>query len=122
MHGRTRTRSTASTTTRNGWAAVPYSPVTRPASCSHAMTRRAMPCLSRYQEETGRLCLSSAHVNFPMPAEDAVFPGAWLPRIDVQYHWRNPGHWHDFAGFLADFDHKHPRTSVRSARRCSAPA
>lgn len=94
--------------------AVPYSPVTGPRLLARDDAARDA-LLVAIQEETGRLCLSSAHVNFPMPAEDAVFPGAWLPRIDVQYHWRNPGHWHDFAGFLADFDHKH-RKNIRQER------
>ncbi|NCT69726.1 MAG: N-acetyltransferase [Xanthomonadaceae bacterium] len=94
--------------------AVPYSPVTGPRLLARD-DAASDALLVAIQEEAGRLGLSSAHVNFPMPAEDAVFPAAWLPRIDVQYHWRNPGHWHDFASFLADFDHKH-RKNIRQER------
>lgn len=94
--------------------AVPYSPVTGPRLLARDdATREAL--LAAIREEAGRLDLSSAHVNFPLPAEDAAFPDAWLPRIDVQYHWRNPGHWSDFASFLADFDHKH-RKNIRQER------
>ncbi len=94
--------------------AVPYSPVTGPRLLARDDAARDA-LLVAIQEEVGRLGLSSAHVNFPMPAEAAVFPAAWLPRIDVQYHWRNPGHWRDFDGFLADFDHKH-RKNIRQER------
>lgn len=93
---------------------VPYSPVTGPRLLAHDDHAR-LALLAAIEAEAGRLGLSSAHVNFPMPAEDAGFPASWLPRIDVQYHWRNPGHWADFDGFLADFDHKH-RKNIRQER------
>jgi len=93
---------------------VPYSPVTGPRLLAgDADSRSAL--LDAIREEAARRDLSSAHVNFPTPAEDTAFPDAWLPRIDVQYHWRNPGHWRDFDGFLADFDHKH-RKNIRQER------
>jgi predicted N-acyltransferase len=94
--------------------AVPYSPVTGPRLLASSEAHRTA-LLDGIRQETLRRGLSSAHVNFATGAEDAAFPGAWLPRIDVQYHWRNPGHWRDFDGFLADFDHKH-RKNIRQER------
>ena len=94
--------------------AVPYSPVTGPRLLAqHAAHRKAL--LTAVRDEVLRLGLSSAHVNFHAEDEDDVFASDWLPRIDVQYHWRNPGHWRDFDGFLADFDHKH-RKNIRQER------
>jgi predicted N-acyltransferase len=94
--------------------AVPYSPVTGPRLLAQdAAHRRAL--LTAVRDEVLRLGLSSAHVNFHAEDEDDAFASDWLPRIDVQYHWRNPGHWRDFDGFLADFDHKH-RKNIRQER------
>ena len=93
---------------------VPYSPVTGPRLLARDDPAR-QALLTAIQQETRRLGLSSAHVNFPTSGEDAAFPVSWLPRIDVQYHWRNPGHWRDFDGFLAEFDHKH-RKNIRQER------
>lgn len=94
--------------------AVPYSPVTGPRLLAQdAAHRKAL--LTAVRDEVLRLGLSSAHVNFHAEEEDDAFASDWLPRIDVQYHWRNPGHWRDFDGFLADFDHKH-RKNIRQER------
>lgn len=94
--------------------AVPYSPVTGPRLLAQdAAHRKAL--LTAVRDEVLRLGLSSAHVNFHAEDEDDAFASDWLPRIDVQYHWRNPGHWHDFDSFLADFDHKH-RKNIRQER------
>lgn len=94
--------------------AVPYSPVTGPRLLAPDGPHRDA-LLAAIQEETEKRALSSAHVNFPTPGEDDAFPDAWLPRIDVQYHWRNPGHWRGFDEFLADLDHKH-RKNIRQER------
>ena len=94
--------------------AVPYSPVTGPRLLAQdAAHRKAL--LTAVRDAVLRLGLSSAHVNFHAEDEDDAFASDWLPRIDVQYHWRNPGHWRDFDGFLADFDHKH-RKNIRQER------
>ena len=94
--------------------AVPYSPVTGPRLLAQdAAHRKAL--LTAVRDEVLRLGLSSAHVNFHAEEEDDAFASDWLPRIDVQYHWRNPGHWRDFDGFLVDFDHKH-RKNIRQER------
>lgn len=93
---------------------VPYSPVTGPRLLARdaragAALLAAMPTL------VGRERLSSAHVNFHEAAEDAAFGADWLLREDVQYHWRNPGGWNDFAAFLAAMDHRH-RKNIRQER------
>jgi predicted N-acyltransferase len=93
---------------------VPYSPVTGPRLLARDDQAR-LHLLAAIQDEVRRLDLSSAHINFPTAAEDAGFPASWLPRIDVQYHWRNPGHWQDFEGFLADVERK-PRKNIRQER------
>ena len=94
--------------------AVPYSPVTGPRLLARDDAARrglveAMVALA------GRTGLSSAHVNFHTAAEDALFDAGWLPRLDVQYHWRNDAGWRDFAEFLAAMDHKH-RKNIRQER------
>jgi len=60
--------------------------------------------------------LSSAHINFHREDENSVFDDDWLPRIDVQYHWHNPGPWRSFDDYLAAMDHKH-RKNIRQERR-----
>jgi predicted N-acyltransferase len=99
--------------------AVPYSPVTGPRLLARDDAGRGalLQVMAAIAAEAG---LSSAHVNFHEEAEDAVFPdgdvdGGWLPRIDVQYHWRNRSGWRDFADFLAAMDHKH-RKNIRQER------
>jgi len=94
--------------------AVPYSPVTGPRLLAATPERRRM-----LVEMMAGLCagnaLSSVHVNFHTDEDDAAFPEDWLPRIDVQYHWRNDRGWRDFDDYLAAFDHKH-RKNIRQER------
>lgn len=93
--------------------AVPYSPVTGPRLLVRdATSRKAL--LAAIVAETGRLGLSSAHVNFHDGPEEAAFDGRWLARTDVQYHWHNRD-WSDFDGYLAAFDHRH-RKNIRQER------
>ena len=94
--------------------AVPYSPVTGPRLLARDDDgRRALlDAMAGLVAETG---WSSAHVNFHEAGEDAVFDAAWMPRLDVQYHWRNTGGWRDFTAFLAAMDHKH-RKNIRQER------
>jgi predicted N-acyltransferase len=94
--------------------AVPYSPVTGPRLLARdeAGRRALLQTMVAIASEAG---LSSAHVNFHDEAEDTAFDDAWLPRIDVQYHWRNEAGWSDFDGFLAAMDHKH-RKNIRQER------
>ena len=94
--------------------AVPYSPVTGPRLLAHAETHRKA-LLEAVIEQSRASKLSTAHINFHTAAEDGDFDSRWLPRIDVQYHWRNEAGWEDFDGFLAAFDHKH-RKNIRQER------
>ncbi len=93
---------------------VPYSPVTGPRLL--AATPEARRTLAQAMvSEAAAGELSSVHVNFHLAEEAAAFEGDWLRRSDIQYHWRNPGHWRDFDGFLADMDHRH-RKNIRQER------
>ncbi|AKC88020.1 GNAT family N-acetyltransferase [Pseudoxanthomonas suwonensis] len=94
--------------------AVPYSPVPGPRLLARdGAARRALLAAIAHQADADGL--ASAHVNFHTGAEDALFGEDWLPRIDVQYHWRNRDGWRDFAGFLAAMDHRH-RKNIRQER------
>ena len=93
--------------------AVPYSPVTGPRLLARDDESRTA-LLDRLQAACGDR-FSSAHVNFHDGAEDAAFDAAWLPRADIQYHWRNFGGWPDFDAFLGAMDHKH-RKNIRQER------
>ena len=94
--------------------AVPYSPVTGPRLLARtADDRQAL--LRQLQTMTVEDGLSSAHVNFHTGAEAADFDADWLARIDVQYHWRNPGDWSRFDDYLGAMDHKH-RKNIRQER------
>ena len=94
--------------------AVPYSPVTGPRLLARtADDRQAL--LRQLQTMTVEDGLSSAHVNFHTGAEAADFDADWLARIDVQYHWRNPGDWSTFDDYLGAMDHKH-RKNIRQER------
>jgi len=94
--------------------AVPYSPVTGPRLLARdATARRGL--LEAIVADARGLQLSSAHVNFHAADEDAAFGDDWIRRSDIQYHWRNPTGWPDFAAFLADMDHRH-RKNIRQER------
>ncbi|ASR44433.1 GNAT family N-acetyltransferase [Xanthomonas citri pv. mangiferaeindicae] len=94
--------------------AVPYSPVTGPRLLARTLeAKAALLAAMRAQVEAAQL--SSAHVNFHPGSEAAAFDDDWLPRIDVQYHWRNPGDWATFDDYLGAMDHKH-RKNVRQER------
>ena len=94
--------------------AVPYSPVTGPRLLARTHEhRRALLAAIIKQAQADKL--SSAHINFHPQDEDAAFDPAWLPRTDVQYHWRNTADWRDFNDFLAAFNHKH-RKNIRQER------
>ncbi|MEO6102774.1 MAG: GNAT family N-acetyltransferase [Pseudoxanthomonas sp.] len=94
--------------------AVPYSPVTGPRllAPTRALGRELLAAVIRQGRDSG---ISSAHINFHAPDEDAVFGPDWLARSDVQYHWRNESGWQDFDGFLGALDHKH-RKNIRQER------
>jgi uncharacterized protein len=94
--------------------AVPYSPVTGPRLLARTPAAKAA-LLAAMRDRVDAAQLSSAHVNFHTDAEASAFDDDWLPRIDVQYHWRNPGDWATFDDYLGAMDHKH-RKNVRQER------
>jgi len=95
--------------------AVPYSPVTGPRLlASDAANQHAL--LQHIIEHVQAERLSSAHINFHTEIEDRTFNDDWLARLDVQYHWQNPGDWCSFDDYLAAMDHKH-RKNIRQERR-----
>ncbi len=87
--------------------AVPFTPVTGPRLLLRAglpaveadlLRRRA---LAAVWEETVRVGLSGAHVDFLTAAEAELGTHTgWLMRSDQQFHWENRG-WTDFEDFLA---------------------
>lgn len=96
--------------------AVPYSPVTGPRLLARdaAARRQLLAAIIEMTRQTG---CSSAHINFLDERDDAACDdsGSWLPRIDVQYHWRNDAGWRCFDDFLGAMDHKH-RKNIRQER------
>ena len=100
--------------------AVPYSPVTGPRLLARddASRARLVAALARLADASG---LSSVHVNFHTAEEDAAFGDDWLPRTDVQYHWRNDPGWKTFDDYLGAMDHKH-RKNIRQERAKAARA
>jgi predicted N-acyltransferase len=78
----------------------------------HAARRALLEAIAAMTRAAG---ISSAHINFMTADEDASAGADWLPRIDVQYHWRNASGWQDFDAFLAAMDHKH-RKNIRQER------
>ncbi len=97
---------------------VPFTPVTgarflvAPGEDRAAWTRRFADALS---EICARNELSGVHVNFCREAELAAFTGsAYLPRIGIQYHWRNAGY-ASFDDYLSALRSKR-RNQVRRER------
>jgi len=95
--------------------AVPYSPVTGPRLLARDVADR-QALLQHIMAHVYAEKLSSAHVNFYHGDEDGAFGDDWLSRMDVQYHWQNPGEWRNFDDYLAAMDHKH-RKNIRQERR-----
>jgi predicted N-acyltransferase len=99
--------------------AVPYTPVTGPRLLTgggrNATLERALA--DTLINETRRLGLSGAHINFPDPETCAslVRDPRWLPRQDVQFHWHNRGY-RDFDDFLDALNHK-KRKNIRQERQ-----
>ncbi|MEN5060069.1 GNAT family N-acetyltransferase [Luteimonas sp. TWI1416] len=94
--------------------AVPYTPVTGPRLLARTPAARTA-LLEAMRDQVGAAQLSSAHVNFHTDAEAVAFDDDWLPRVDVQYHWCNPGDWATFDDYLGAMDHKH-RKNIRQER------
>lgn len=101
-------------------AATPYTPATGPRLLVHpaadaGATRAALArTLVAYAETIGA---SSVHVQFPTAAEAAELTDLeWLPRLDCQFHWTNPGY-ADFDDFLATFTAEKRKKAKRERRR-----
>ena len=93
---------------------VPYSPVTGPRLLARDdADRHALlaAIVAHAESET----LSSAHINFHLADESALFDNAWLQRNDVQFQWQRQLHWRSFDDFLASMNHKH-RKNIRQER------
>jgi uncharacterized protein len=97
---------------------VPFTPVTgarflvAPGEDRPAWIRRMGDALREICTESG---FSGVHVNFCREQELPVFAGSgFLPRIGIQYHWRNPGYAH-FDDYLAALRSKR-RNQVRRER------
>lgn len=98
--------------------AVPYTPITGARLLTGT---RPDPALARalansLLAEARRLNLSGAHVNFPDAGTSAWLQRdtRWLPRFDIQFHWRNQGYT-GFDDFLGALNHK-KRKNIRQER------
>ena len=98
-------------------AAAPFTPVPgrrlliapdAPAGTAEALARAARDLATNNG-------LSSLHVNFCGEDEQKLLEGeGFLPRLDIQYHWRDEGYG-DYAGFLASLASR-KRKSLRKER------
>ena len=97
--------------------AVPFSPVPGPRLLIDPAAGLAPAVLGHaLAQACTEMKLSSVHVTFCGAAEQASLArGGWLPRLGVQYHWRNQGY-ADFEDFLAALNSR-KRKSIRRERR-----
>ncbi|MGE8282079.1 MAG: GNAT family N-acetyltransferase [Stenotrophomonas sp.] len=100
--------------------AVPYSPVTGPRllGVDDDARRGLLRAVVRHVQDGA---LSSAHINFHLPAEATLFDPSWLQRDDVQFQWQRQPGWNSFDDFLAAMDHKR-RKNIRQERAKVAQA
>ena len=101
-------------------SAVPFTPATGPRLLAHSeAARTALIDMAReLMLESGA---SSLHVLFPHASDRTVLTAAGLlPRLDIQYHWRNEGY-ETFEDFLAGFTAE-KRKKLRRERRRIAEA
>jgi len=79
--------------------AIPFSPVTGQRLLGEPLA--AGQLLDRLSESLAAQGLSSLHINFTSPADDALLQGrdGWLQRLGCQYHWHNRSY-RDFQDFL----------------------
>ena len=79
--------------------AIPFSPVTGQRVLGAPLA--AGQLLDELTHNLVAQGLSSLHINFTTPAEDALLQGreGWLQRLGCQFHWRNRGY-RDFQDFL----------------------
>ena len=97
--------------------AVPFTPVTGPRLLAGTAAERVLLArgLAALAEQ---LNVSSAHATFVRPEEAEDFADGWLPRHDIQFHWRNEGYgrFDDFLGELSSSRRK----VIRRERRAVA--
>ncbi len=103
--------------------AVPYSPVTGPRLLvgPQATPQQRAEALTALREEVDRHGLSSAHITFEQPGDEAP---DWLERFDWQFHWQQPAEqheWRDFDDFLGALNAK-KRKNIRHERAQVAAA
>ncbi|WP_415753231.1 GNAT family N-acetyltransferase [Pseudomonas leptonychotis] len=79
--------------------AIPFSPVTGQRLLGAPLA--AGQLLDELTHNLVTQGLSSLHINFTTPAEDALLQGreGWLQRLGCQFHWRSRGY-RDFQDFL----------------------
>ena len=103
--------------------AVPFTPATGPRFLAHpdadvATVREAL--IQGARTLTGRLGVSSLHVNFPTEPEwRAMGEAGLLLRQDMQYVWRNRDY-RTFDDFLADLSANRRKTIRRERREAQA--
>jgi predicted N-acyltransferase len=79
--------------------AIPFSPVGGQRLLGDPLA--AGQLLDELAASLTRQGLSSLHINFTSPADDALLQGrdGWLQRLGCQFHWQNRGY-RDFQDFL----------------------
>jgi len=79
--------------------AIPFSPVSGQRLLGDPLA--AGQLLDELSASLTQQGLSSLHINFTSPADDALLQGrdGWLQRLGCQYHWHNRGY-RDFQDFL----------------------
>ncbi|MEO8670866.1 MAG: GNAT family N-acetyltransferase [Tahibacter sp.] len=99
--------------------AVPYSPVNGPrllVGTGERASALRQALLSAIAQETRRLGLSSAHMNFASGNDDESAIGTdWLARHDWQFHWENRNY-SSFSDFLVTLKAK-KRKNLRQERQ-----
>ena len=103
--------------------AVPFTPATGPRFLSHpdadAETVRAA-LIQGALGLAGQSGVSSLHVNFPTEADwTAMTEAGLMPRIDMQFIWRNDGY-QSFDDFLAALSSNRRKTIRRERREAQA--
>ncbi len=98
--------------------AAPFTPATGPRLLL-ADDAHAAPLLRAAETVCRRHGFSSAHATFVEAGQLPLFEQAgWLPRSDIQFHWRNRGYasFDDFLGALSSRKRKDIRKERRAAQ------
>ncbi|UTW07188.1 GNAT family N-acetyltransferase [Pseudomonas benzenivorans] len=94
--------------------AIPFSPVSGQRVLGDPLA--AGQLLDELSASLAQQGLSSLHINFTSPADDALLQrrDGWLQRLGCQYHWRNRGY-RDFQDFLDGLSSR-KRKQIRKER------